>query len=179
MQDLVSFSFLIYSLVTSSFILGGSLFNAMDTILVIGLGLALLVIHTSFYDCVGTSVGLVILVITITCACLIHDRRKLQHIKNQYFRRHGGLQLYEEMKSKQGLAFKIFSEEELQQATNKFDEHQVLGQGGNGIVYKGHLKDNLEVAVKRCMTIDEQKKKEFGKEMLIYPKSTTKTLLNY
>jgi serine/threonine protein kinase len=116
-------------------------------------------------------------VITITCACLIHDRRKLQHIKNQYFRRHGGLLLYEEMKSKQGLAFKIFSEEELQQATNKFDEHQVLGQGGNGIVYKGHLKDNLEVAVKRCMTIDEQKKKEFGKEMLILSQINHKNIV--
>ncbi len=41
MQDMVSFSFLIYSLATSFFILGGSLFNAMDTILVIGLGMAL------------------------------------------------------------------------------------------------------------------------------------------
>ena len=39
MQDLVSFSFLIYSLVTLFFILGSSLFNAMDTILVIGLGM--------------------------------------------------------------------------------------------------------------------------------------------
>jgi hypothetical protein len=41
MQNLVFFSFLIYSPVTPSFIIGGSLFNAMDTILVIGLGLAL------------------------------------------------------------------------------------------------------------------------------------------
>uniref|UniRef100_A0A0E0ET34 Protein kinase domain-containing protein n=1 Tax=Oryza meridionalis TaxID=40149 RepID=A0A0E0ET34_9ORYZ len=127
--------------------------------------------------CQGASVGLVILVITITCACLIHDRRKLKHIKNQYFRRHGGLLLYEEMKSKQGLAFKIFSEEELQQATNRFDEHQVLGQGGNGIVYKGHLKDDLEVAVKRCMTIDKQKEKEFGKEMLILSQINHKNIV--
>jgi len=29
------------------------------------------------------------------------------------------------------------------------------------------LKGDVEVAVKRCMTIDEQQKKEFGKEMLI------------
>ncbi len=37
MQNMVSFSFLIYSLATSFFILGGSLFNAIDTILVIEL----------------------------------------------------------------------------------------------------------------------------------------------
>ena len=36
MQNMVSFSFLIYSLATSFFFLGGNLFNAMDTILFIG-----------------------------------------------------------------------------------------------------------------------------------------------
>ncbi|OEL16956.1 Wall-associated receptor kinase 3 [Dichanthelium oligosanthes] len=95
------------------------------------------------------------------------ERRKLHRIKERYFRQHGGLLLFEEMKSQQGVAFKIFSEEELQQATNKFDEQQVLGHGGHGTVYKGVLKSDTEIAVKRCMTIDEQQKKEFGKEMLI------------
>jgi hypothetical protein len=41
MQDMVSFSFLIYSLAISFFILGGNLFNAMNTFLVIGLGMPL------------------------------------------------------------------------------------------------------------------------------------------
>ncbi len=36
MQDMISFSFLIYSLATLFFILGGSIFNAMDTILALG-----------------------------------------------------------------------------------------------------------------------------------------------
>ena len=36
-QDTVFFSFLIYLLATSFFILSGSLFNAMNTILIIGL----------------------------------------------------------------------------------------------------------------------------------------------
>ncbi|KAG8057091.1 hypothetical protein GUJ93_ZPchr0002g26663 [Zizania palustris] len=124
---------------------------------------------------VGTCVGFVALVIAITCACFIKERRKLQHIKHNYFRQHGGLLLFEEMRSQQGLAFNIFSEEELQQATNKFD--QVIGQGGNGTVYKGLLKGNLEVAVKRCMTIDEQKKKEFGKEMLILSQVNHKNIV--
>ncbi|CAD6246030.1 unnamed protein product [Miscanthus lutarioriparius] len=71
------------------------------------------------------------------------------------------------MKSQQGLPFEIFSEEALQQATDGFAEQQVIGHGGHGKVYKGVMKDDMEVAVKRCMTIDEQQKKEFGKEMII------------
>lgn len=38
---MVSFSFLIYSFAISFFILDGTLFNGMDTILVIGLGMSL------------------------------------------------------------------------------------------------------------------------------------------
>ncbi|KAF7059307.1 hypothetical protein CFC21_066226 [Triticum aestivum] len=116
---------------------------------------------------VGATVGLVVFVIAIACACMIQERRKLHKMKRDYFRQHGGLILFDEMRSKQGITFKIFTEEELQQATNKFSEQQVLGQGGYGTVYKGLLKGDVEIAVKRCKTVDEQQKKEFGKEMLI------------
>jgi serine/threonine protein kinase len=71
------------------------------------------------------------------------------------------------MKSQRGVPFEIFSEEALQRATNRFSEQQVIGHGGHGKVYKGVIKGEMEVAVKKCMTIDEQQKKEFGKEMLI------------
>ncbi|KAL6844726.1 hypothetical protein ACP4OV_025385 [Aristida adscensionis] len=126
---------------------------------------------------VGASVGLAVLVIAITSACLIRERRKLHCIKQKYFRQHGGLLLFEEMKSRQGISFKIFSEVELQQATNKFDDQQVLGHGGHGTVYKGVLKSDVEVAVKRCLTIDEQQKKEFGKEMLILSQINHKNIV--
>ncbi|CAN6204755.1 unnamed protein product [Urochloa humidicola] len=126
---------------------------------------------------VGASVGLVILMVVATCAYIIRERRKLHLIKEKYFRQHGGLLLFEEMKSQQGAAFKIFSEEELQQATHMFDEKQVIGHGGHGKVYKGVLKTDVEVAVKRCMTIDEQQKKEFGKEMLILSQINHKNIV--
>uniref|UniRef100_J3MYD6 Protein kinase domain-containing protein n=1 Tax=Oryza brachyantha TaxID=4533 RepID=J3MYD6_ORYBR len=118
-------------------------------------------------ECLGASVGLfVILIITVTCSYLIHERRKMENIKRKYFKLHGGLLLFEEMKSNQGKSFTIFSEEELQQATNKFDENQIIGHGSHGTVYKGLLKGNIEVAVKRCMTMDEQHKKEFVYEFI-------------
>ncbi|VAI18581.1 unnamed protein product [Triticum turgidum subsp. durum] len=118
-------------------------------------------------DNAGTTVGLVALVTALASACMIQERRKLQKMKRDYFRQHGGLILFDEMRSKQGISFKIFTKEELQEATNRFSEQQVLGQGGYGTVYKGILEGNVEVAVKRCNTADEQQKKEFGKEMLI------------
>ncbi|CAL5056991.1 unnamed protein product [Urochloa decumbens] len=116
---------------------------------------------------VGASIGFVALVAIVTGAYLIRERRKLQRIRQNYFRQHGGLLLFEEMKSQQGVAFKILSEEELQQATDKFDERHIVGHGGNGTVYRGVLRDGVEVAIKKCKTIDEKQKKEFGREMLI------------
>ncbi|KAK1631631.1 hypothetical protein QYE76_005946 [Lolium multiflorum] len=126
---------------------------------------------------VGASVGLVVFVIVVACACLVKERRKLQNMKREYSRQHGGLILFDEMKSKQGTTFKIFHEEELQQATDNFSEKQILGHGGHGTVYKGLLKGNVEVAVKKCKTIDEQHKKEFGKEMAILSQINHKNIV--
>jgi len=125
---------------------------------------------------VGASVGSLVLVITITCVYLIQERKKLQDIKQRYFQQHGGIQL-EKIKSQQGIAFKVFSEAELQEATDKFNEKRVLGHGGHGTVYKGLLTGNIEVAVKRCMSIDERHRKEFGKEMLILSQINHKNIV--
>ncbi|KAM3278791.1 hypothetical protein ACQJBY_046215 [Aegilops geniculata] len=116
---------------------------------------------------VGASIGFVALVVLVTCGYLVKERRKLERIKQKYFRQHGGMLLFEEMKSQQGISFKIFSEEELQKATDKFNERHIIGYGGHGTVYRGLLDSGIEVAVKRCKIIDEKNKKEFGREMLI------------
>jgi len=116
---------------------------------------------------VGISIGLVALVLSMSCAYMIHQKRSLAAVKQRYFRQHGGLLLFEEMKSKQGLSFTLFTKDELEEATDKFDERHVLGKGGNGTVYKGALKDKRLVAIKKCKLINERQEKEFGKEMLI------------
>ncbi|CAO2192496.1 unnamed protein product [Urochloa humidicola] len=126
---------------------------------------------------IGICIGSIVLVIIIFCTRVIFERRKLTNVKKQYFQRHGGLLLFEKMKSDQGLAFTVFTEAELEQATNKFDKSQILGHGGHGTVYKGIMKDNIPVAIKRCILIDDRHKKEFGKEMLILSQINHKNIV--
>ncbi|VAI42421.1 unnamed protein product [Triticum turgidum subsp. durum] len=126
---------------------------------------------------IGISIGAVVLVIIIYCIHVIFERRKLANVKNQYFQQHGGMLLFEKMKSDQGLSFTVFSEAELEQATNKFDKSQILGHGGHGTVYKGIIKDITPVAIKRCALVDDRQKKEFGKEILILSQINHKNIV--
>ncbi|XP_020084295.1 wall-associated receptor kinase 5-like [Ananas comosus] len=115
----------------------------------------------------GICVSLLIIVIIVLCIHIILERRKLIKFKEENFRQHGGLLLLEEIGKRQGVAFKMFTEEDLEQATNKFHKNNIIGHGSYGTVYKGILKDNRVVAIKRAKIINERQKKEFGKEMLI------------
>ncbi|KAM0983228.1 hypothetical protein TB2_010608 [Malus domestica] len=47
-----------------------------------------------------------------------------------------------------------FTTEELENATNNYDDSEVIGQGGNGIVYKGVLHDDKVVAIKKSDICD-------------------------
>ncbi|XP_008802182.2 putative wall-associated receptor kinase-like 16 [Phoenix dactylifera] len=114
-----------------------------------------------------TSTSFALLLLLCIVLSLVREKRKLMRIKEEYFRRHGGRLLLEEIKSKQGLAFKVYTKGELEQATNNFDKNRILGGGGHGTVYKGILNDNHAVAIKKSKIIDDYQKKEFGKEMVI------------
>ncbi|KAK7257232.1 hypothetical protein RIF29_31053 [Crotalaria pallida] len=60
---------------------------------------------------------------------------------------------------------RIFSFQEILDATNKFDEKLLLGVGGFGRVYKGTLEDGTHVAVKRGNPRSEQGLAEFRTEI--------------
>ncbi|XP_078166914.1 putative wall-associated receptor kinase-like 16 [Carex rostrata] len=126
---------------------------------------------------IGISSSIMVIVILSSIFYLVHQRRKIATLKEKYFEEYGGQLLFQEMKSKQGFAFTIFKENELKEVTNNFDEKNVLGQGGNGTVYKGTLINNEVVAIKKCKTIDERQKKEFGKEILILSQINHKNIV--
>ncbi|CAL9111759.1 unnamed protein product, partial [Musa textilis] len=91
------------------------------------------------------------------CIYMIYERRKFAKVKERYFKEHGGWILMEEIKGKQGHAFKIFTSKELEKATNKFRNNQILGWGGHGTVYKGILEDgriNIVKLLGCCLEVE-------------------------
>ncbi|KAK2665767.1 hypothetical protein Ddye_004341 [Dipteronia dyeriana] len=60
-----------------------------------------------------------------------------------------------------------FKYKELKKATNNFDQSMKLGEGGFGIVYKGTLQENCEIAVKKFSRDNIKSKGDFMAELAI------------
>ncbi|XP_078446879.1 putative receptor-like protein kinase At2g42960 [Wolffia australiana] len=58
-----------------------------------------------------------------------------------------------------------FTLRDLEIATNRFSKDNVLGEGGYGIVYRGHLINGTQVAIKRILNNLGQAEKEFRVEV--------------
>lgn len=58
-----------------------------------------------------------------------------------------------------------FTLRDLEQATNRFSKENVIGEGGYGIVYQGHLVNRSPVAVKKLLNNLGQAEKEFRVEV--------------
>jgi len=62
---------------------------------------------------------------------------------------------------------KLFTAEELQRATDDYNQSRFLGQGGYGTVYKGMLPDGTIVAVKKSKHLDRNQIETFVNEVVI------------
>ncbi|XP_016455653.1 wall-associated receptor kinase 2-like [Nicotiana tabacum] len=118
---------------------------------------------------VGTGVGLISLVVVITWLYFSIKKRKLMRVREKFFQQNGGLLLKHRISTNEGglKATKIFTAEELKKATNSYANDRILGRGGNGIVYRGVLRDNRVVAIKRSRFVDESQIDQFINEVLI------------
>ncbi|KAI9120224.1 hypothetical protein K1719_008872 [Acacia pycnantha] len=72
----------------------------------------------------------------------------------------------------------VFSYDELEEATNRFDQSKELGSGGFGIVYHGKLKDGREVAVKRLFERNCKRVQQFINEVKILTRLRHRNLVS-
>ncbi|KAB1223172.1 Wall-associated receptor kinase-like 2 [Morella rubra] len=61
----------------------------------------------------------------------------------------------------------LFTSKDLEKATDHFNVNRILGQGGQGTVYKAMLPDGKIIAVKKSKVIGQEKIKEFINEVVI------------
>ncbi|KAL5854414.1 hypothetical protein ACOSQ4_004216 [Xanthoceras sorbifolium] len=119
----------------------------------------------------GISAGLGSLFLLIGAWWLwtILKKRKEIKRKEKFFKRNGGLLLQQQLNSFEAGAdgSRLFNSRELDKATEHFNVSRILGQGGQGTVYKGMLTDGRIIAVKKSKVVDERKVEEFINEVVI------------
>ncbi|XP_021284960.1 wall-associated receptor kinase 2-like [Herrania umbratica] len=118
---------------------------------------------------VGIGVGITILLTGGTWLFWAFKKWKLMKLKEKFFRQNGGLMLQQELSRRDSSTetAKIFYAEELEKATNNYEESRILGRGGYGTVYKGTLSDGRIVAIKKSQVIDESQIGQFINEVVV------------
>ncbi|VVA38524.1 PREDICTED: wall-associated, partial [Prunus dulcis] len=117
----------------------------------------------------GSGVGLLFLFIGAWWVHKIVKKRKTIARKKMFFKRNGGLLLEQQLLSGEVNVdkIKLFNSKELEKATNNFSIDRILGQGGQGTVYKGMLADGRIVAIKKSKMVDKSRLSEFINEVVI------------
>uniref|UniRef100_A0ACD5UPL1 Uncharacterized protein n=1 Tax=Avena sativa TaxID=4498 RepID=A0ACD5UPL1_AVESA len=122
---------------------------------------------------IGASVGVLICLVGFLGIEVIRHKRSTKRQAadrqcDEYFKKHGGEILSEITRDGQGrnIPFTVYTREEMETATNSFDKAKIVGEGGQGTVYKAILR-GTPVAVKRCKEVDESRTKDFVQELVI------------
>ncbi|XP_078149085.1 wall-associated receptor kinase 2-like isoform X1 [Carex rostrata] len=71
----------------------------------------------------------------------------------------------------------VFSQKQIQNATNNYCETHILGTGGQGNVYKGLIENNQVVAIKKAKEVEETQRGEFVNEIILLSKINHKNVV--
>ncbi|KAK3405663.1 hypothetical protein EUGRSUZ_K01894 [Eucalyptus grandis] len=118
---------------------------------------------------IGAGLGVLLLLLLLWLLYNFMKRRKEIKLKERYFKQNGGLLLQQQLCSSETNVDKnkLFNSKDLEKATDNFNKNRILGQGGQGTVYKGMLADGGIVAIKKSKAIDKGKVKQFINEIAI------------
>ncbi|CAH2036884.1 unnamed protein product [Thlaspi arvense] len=117
----------------------------------------------------GTTIFFLVILLAVTCVQLWIKNRKDTELRQQFFEQNGGGMLMQRL-SEAGPSnadVKIFTEEGMMEATNDYDERRILGQGGQGTVYKGTMPDGSTVAIKKARLGDNSQVEQFINEVVV------------
>ncbi|KAK3428225.1 hypothetical protein EUGRSUZ_E00980, partial [Eucalyptus grandis] len=118
----------------------------------------------------GTGTGAIVLLLLCWWLNKYIKRRREAKRKRKFFERNGGFLLQKRLSSIEDNHVdkgKLFASLELDMATDHFNENRILGQGGQGTVYKGMLIDGTIIAVKKSNIIDAGQVEQFVSEIVI------------
>ncbi|KAK8665109.1 hypothetical protein V6N13_005284 [Hibiscus sabdariffa] len=123
--------------------------------------------------CITSVVSISLLIVVWQIYKAFRKRQNIK-LKQKYFKRNGGLLLQKHLSGNQGNVekIKLFTSKEMEKATDHYNKNRILGQGGQGTVYKGMLTDGNIVAVKKSRMLegnrfDEKKVEQFINEVMI------------
>ncbi|KAK8278130.1 hypothetical protein V6Z11_D09G019900 [Gossypium hirsutum] len=122
----------------------------------------------------STSVGTQLLLLATWSLYKALKRKQKILLKQKYFKRNGGLLLQQHLSSNESNVekIKLFTSKEMKKETDCYNENRILGQGGQGTVYKGMLIDGGIVAIMKSKMVegqkfDEKKVEQFINEVII------------
>ncbi|XP_038885912.1 wall-associated receptor kinase 2-like [Benincasa hispida] len=124
--------------------------------------------RSSIHIIIGICVGFAVLVIGSVWLYLGYKKWKFIQQKEKFFKKNGGLMLQKHLSEWQSPdMLKIFTQEKLEKATNKYDDSAMIGKGGFGTVYKGVLDDGSTVAIKKSKLVNQSQTNQFINEVIV------------
>ena len=106
------------------------------------------------------------LLIVVFAIIFATKKLKAKKMREHFFKQNRGL-LLQQLVDKDIAERMIFSLEELEEATHRFDKARILGGGGHGTLYKGILSDQHVVAIKRSKLVIQREIDGFINEVAI------------